>query len=296
MSVPEDHTSAAQDRGTFLKTLPRLANVLTDVSIAAPTRFAAICDIARHCFPPIAVEGLQALSSEAPAPGALQLPATSVATEAAAAAVVSAGGADSDDDDDADDDQDAADALATSGAGASSAHSPSGEPPLSGGPRTESAAAVGARASVALATAWDSVLHKPVLSRLGDASDRVREGAAVLVGLFLGLDGAVFDLSETLPFLLPALLERCCGSLGYDPQEHVFIEDMAGELLQSHAWLFAAYALCRATGVVSGHSMRPRGSALLAPSQRMRPTAGDASSTRTKTAPSAWPSRRRRPG
>jgi hypothetical protein len=90
-------------------------------------------------------------------------------------------------------------------------------------------AGVGARASVALATAWDASLHQPVLSRLGDDSDRVREGAAVLLGLFLGLDGAVFDLSETLPFLMPALLERCCGSLGYDPQEHVFIEDMSGE-------------------------------------------------------------------
>jgi hypothetical protein len=94
-------------------------------------------------------------------------------------------------------------------------------------------AAVGVMVSPLLSAAWDEVLHKPILSHLGDTAERVREAAALLVGGFLRFEGAMVDLTETLPFLLPALLERCVVDAGaYDVQENVFVTDTEGEFVR----------------------------------------------------------------
>lgn len=201
-------TSASPDTAAFLAALRRPCNALSSSSSPASERFAAACDIARMTFAPPALEGLAALHRGAtPSAAVPSRPSPSGgATAGLSSAPPPQGGAGADEPDS--DDEDAACAGAAS-----------------------TPAAVGSRAAAALAAAWDGPLHRPLLARLADPSQRVRIAAAALLAAFLAVDGAVFDLTETLPLLLPALLERCCPDLGYDPQEHTFIDDMAGEQL-----------------------------------------------------------------
>ena len=191
--------STCPDRDAFASSLRRTTNTLTDAGSTASVRFGAICDAARACFPPEAIAALQSLT-DASAAGP-RAPAAEARPAAGRATDVTGDAGDSDDDD---------------GAAGGVTAAPTG-------------AALGVVVSASLASAWDGPLHKAVLSRLGDEAERVREGSAALLAAFWGLDGAVFDLSETLPFALPALLERCCPAIGYDPEEHCFIEDMEGE-------------------------------------------------------------------
>ncbi|KAA0174748.1 hypothetical protein FNF27_03871 [Cafeteria roenbergensis] len=207
-------TSASPDTAAFLAALRRPCNALSSSSSPASERFAAACDIARMTFSPDALAGLAALNrGVAPSAMARCTPAPAGGpTAGLSSAPPGPRGEDATEPDSDDEDADDGATAATAAAAAAAAATP---------------AAVGSRAAAALAAAWDGPLHRPLLARLADASQRVRTAAATLLAAFLAVDGAVFDLTETLPLLLPALLERCCPDLGYDPQEHTFIDDMA---------------------------------------------------------------------
>ncbi len=291
-------TSASPDTAAFLAALRRPCNALSSSSSPASERFAAACDIARMTFSPDALAGLAALNrGVAPSAMARCTPAPAGGpTAGLSSAPPGPRGEDATEPDSDDEDADDGATAATAAAAAAAAATP---------------AAVGSRAAAALAAAWDGPLHRPLLARLADASQRVRTAAATLLAAFLAVDGAVFDLTETLPLLLPALLERCCPDLGYDPQEHTFIDDMAGErtrarshtchrALRHHkparcpASLAAVSSLvhARRAALPARPPPRPPPSQPTAAAQLTRPTDEAASSSRTRACP--WSSPRRR--
>jgi hypothetical protein len=75
-----------------------------------------------------------------------------------------------------------------------------------------------------LSSLW-AELYKPLIKRFFDSHEACRVGALALVAAFL-TGGIVRDLGPCLPYLIPALTQKCAGSWVMDPNQKIFAKDL----------------------------------------------------------------------
>jgi len=79
-------------------------------------------------------------------------------------------------------------------------------------------------AKTLLSSLWPE-LYKPLIKRFFDPHEACRVGAIALVAAFLS-GGIVRDIAPCLPYLIPALTQKCAGSWVMDPNQKIFAKDL----------------------------------------------------------------------